>query len=91
MVDLRPESPTRAKWATVELTADNRASLYIPAGFAHGFQTLTEDAEVVYHISEPYRQEAARGVRWDDPDLAIVWPKAPQRVISERLEAAETS
>jgi dTDP-4-dehydrorhamnose 3,5-epimerase len=84
VVDLRPESPTRAKWATVELTAENRASLYIPAGFAHGFQTLTDDVEIVYHISEPYRQEAARGVRWDDPDLAIVWPKATQRMISER-------
>jgi dTDP-4-dehydrorhamnose 3,5-epimerase len=84
VVDLRPGSPTRTKWVGVELTSDNRASLYIPAGFAHGFQTLTDDAEVVYHISEPYHQKAARGVRWDDPDLAIVWPKATQRVISER-------
>jgi len=87
VVDLRPESPTRAEWATVELTVDNGASLYIPAGFAHGFQTLTDDAEVVYHISEPYRPEAARGVRWDDPDLAIVWPKVTNRVISERDRA----
>ena len=69
------------------MTADNRASIYIPAGFAHGFQTLTDDAEVVYHISEPHRSEAARGVRWDDPDLAIVWPKATQRVISARDRA----
>jgi dTDP-4-dehydrorhamnose 3,5-epimerase len=87
VVDLRSGSSTRAKWVAIELTADNRASLYIPAGFAHGFQTLTDDAEVVYHISEPYRPEAARGVRWDDPDLAIVWPKATQRVISERDRA----
>jgi dTDP-4-dehydrorhamnose 3,5-epimerase len=84
LVDLRPGSPTRGKWVGIELIADNRASLYIPAGFAHGFQTLTDDTEVVYHISEPYRPEAARGVRWDDADLAIVWPKATQRVISER-------
>jgi dTDP-4-dehydrorhamnose 3,5-epimerase len=90
VVDLRPGSPTRAKWVGIELTADNRASLYIPAGFAHGFQTLTNDAEVVYHISEPYRQEAARGVRWNDPDLAIVWPNATQRVISERDRALPT-
>jgi dTDP-4-dehydrorhamnose 3,5-epimerase len=84
VVDLRPKFPTRAKWAAVELTADNRASLYIPAGFAHGFQTLIDDAEVAYYTSEPYRQETSRGIRWDDPDLAVAWPKATQRVISER-------
>jgi dTDP-4-dehydrorhamnose 3,5-epimerase len=68
----------------VELSAENRSALYIPGGFAHGFQTLTEDAEVRYHISERYHPEAARGVRWDDPDLAIGWPKTGQRVISSR-------
>jgi dTDP-4-dehydrorhamnose 3,5-epimerase len=68
----------------VELSADNRSTFYIPAGFAHGFQTLTDEAEVRYHISERYRPEAARGVRWDDPDLAIVWPQAGSRVISDR-------
>jgi dTDP-4-dehydrorhamnose 3,5-epimerase len=83
-VDLRLGSPSRGKWAGVELSADNRSALYIPAGFAHGFQTLTDDAEVRYHISERYRPEAARGVRWDDPDLAVVWPRADQRVISGR-------
>jgi dTDP-4-dehydrorhamnose 3,5-epimerase len=90
VVDLRPGSPTRAKWVGVELTANNRASLYIPAGFGHGFQTLTDDTEVLYHISEPYRQEAARGVRWDDADLAIVWPKATERLISERDRSLPT-
>ena len=83
-VDLRSGSPSRGKWAGVELNADNRSTLYIPAGFAHGFQTLTDDAEVRYHISERYRPEAARGVRWDDPDLAIAWPKSEERVISSR-------
>ena len=83
-VDLRSGSPSRGKWAAVELSADNRSMLYIPAGFAHGFQTLTDDAEVRYHISERYRPEAARGVRWDDPDLAIAWPKSEERVISSR-------
>ena len=57
---------------------------YIPAGFAHGFQTLTDDAEVRYQISKRHCPEAARGVRWDDYDLAIQWPTAEQRVISSR-------
>jgi dTDP-4-dehydrorhamnose 3,5-epimerase len=83
-VDLRLGSSSRGKWAGVELSADNRSTLYIPAGFAHGFQTLTDDAEVRYHISERYRPEAARGVRWDDPDLAIIWPTATERVMSDR-------
>ena len=83
-VDLRPGSPSRGRWVSVELSADNGSALYIPAGFAHGFQTLTDDAEVRYHISERYHPEAARGVRWDDPDLAIVWPTTGRRVISDR-------
>src|SRR5882672_8458721 len=83
-VDLRLGSPSRGKWAGVELSADNGATLYIPAGFAHGFQTLTDGAEVRYHISEPYCPEAARGVRWNDPDLAINWPTAAERVMSDR-------
>jgi dTDP-4-dehydrorhamnose 3,5-epimerase len=83
-VDLRLDSPWRGKWVGVELDADNRCSLYVPAGFAHGFQTLTDNAEVRYQISERYRPEAARGVRWDDSDLDIVWPKADPRVISAR-------
>lgn len=74
MVDLRPESTTRGGFHAVELSAANRLGLWIPAGFAHGFQTLTDDAEVLYQISEDYRPEAARGLRWDDPDLAIPWP-----------------
>lgn len=86
-VDVRPGSRSRGKWVGVELSADNRSTFYIPAGFAHGFQTLSDDAEVRYHISERYRPEAARGVRWDDPDLAIAWPPADQRVISGRDRA----
>ena len=83
-VDLRLGSTSRGKWAGVELSADNGSLFYIPAGFAHGFQTLTDDAEVRYQISERHCPEAARGVRWDDHDLAIQWPKAEQRVISSR-------
>lgn len=83
-VDLRLGSPSRGKWLGVELSADNRSLFYIPAGFAHGFQTLTDDAEVRYQISKRHFPEAARGVHWDDSDLAIHWPKAEQRVISSR-------
>jgi dTDP-4-dehydrorhamnose 3,5-epimerase len=86
-VDLRAGSQSRGKWVGVELSADNRSTLYIPAGFANGFQTLTDDAEVRYHISERYHPDAARGVLWDDADLAIAWPKAEQRVISGRDQA----
>jgi dTDP-4-dehydrorhamnose 3,5-epimerase len=86
-VDLRPGSRSHGRWIGLELSADNRSTLYIPAGFAHGFQTLTDDAEVRYQISERYRPEAARGVRWDDPDLAIAWPNTQCRVISSRDQA----
>lgn len=83
-VDVRPDSMTRGRWHAVELSADNRRSVYIPAGFAHGFQTLCDDTEIMYHISASYRHDAARGVRWDDPEIAISWPPARQRIISER-------
>ena len=75
MVDLRPDSPTFGRFHGVELDADNRLALYIPAGLAHGFQTLQDDSEVFYQISASYRPEAARGVRWNDPELAIPWPR----------------
>jgi dTDP-4-dehydrorhamnose 3,5-epimerase len=87
VVDVRPSSTSRGRWVAVELSDENRSALYIPAGFAHGFQTLTDNAEVRYHISEPYYPDAARGVRWDDPDLAILWPTTAQRVISARDQA----
>ena len=74
IVDLRKGSLTVRQWHAAELTADNRRALYIPAGFAHGFQTLADDSEVLYQMSEFYHPESARGVRWDDPTLAIRWP-----------------
>lgn len=83
-VDLRPNSPTRGKWYAVELSAANRHMLYIPKGFAHGYQTLADDTEILYYISEVYHPEASRGIRWNDPDLAITWPPAPERIMSER-------
>ena len=83
IIDLRPSSATYTRWEAVELSAANRRMLYVPEGFAHGFLTLADDTEVSYQMSEAYRPEAARGVRWDDPAFAIAWPE-PVRVISDR-------
>jgi dTDP-4-dehydrorhamnose 3,5-epimerase len=74
IIDLRPESPTFKHWIAVELTAENRLMLYVPTGFAHGFQTLEDNTEVFYQMSEFYHPECARGVRWDDPAFGIKWP-----------------
>jgi len=82
-LDLRPESPTRNKWTAVELTAENRRMFFIPEGFAHGFQTLADNAEVFYQMSEFYHPDAARGVRWNDATFGIEWPD-DQRTISLR-------
>ncbi len=82
-VDLRAGSPTRFQWCAVELTPASGAQLYIPAGFAHGFLTLADHTDVTYRMGARYRPDAARGVRWDDPRLAIAWPARPA-VISER-------
>ena len=84
IVDLRSHSPAYKQWAACELTADNRCALYIPEGIAHGFQTLTDDAELSYEISPSYELTAARGIHWNDPDLAIAWPLSPPSIISER-------
>jgi dTDP-4-dehydrorhamnose 3,5-epimerase len=87
-VDLRDGSPTHRRWHGVELSADNRLAFYIPAGLAHGFQTLTDDAEVLYQMGNPYVPDAARGVRWDDPAFAIRWPEpGGERIVSERDSA----
>jgi dTDP-4-dehydrorhamnose 3,5-epimerase len=83
IIDLRPGSPTHGQHVAVELSAKNRRAVYVPAGFAHGFQTLDADTEVLYQISAPHAPEAARGVRFDDPAFGIAWP-VPVRVISER-------
>ena len=83
VVDLRPDSPSFKQWIAVELTASNRRTLYVPAGCAHGYQTLTRDAEVHYLIDAPYSPAHGRGVRWNDPAFGISWPGAVE-VINER-------
>ena len=83
ILDLRRDSPTFRQWIAIELSADNRKSVYIPEGLAHGFQTLQDDTEVFYQMSEPYHAESARGVRWDDPAFNIEWP-VQKKIISTR-------
>lgn len=83
IIDLRPGSPTRLQWEGVELSAENCRSLYVPEGFAHGFQTLEHDSEVFYQMYEFYAPEYARGIRWDDPLFKIPWP-LPGTIISDR-------
>ncbi len=87
IVDLRPESPTYLQWLGVELSPENERSLYVPKGFAQGYQTLANDTEVAYEMSHEYVPESASGVRWDDPAFGIEWPPSDQRVISERDRA----
>ena len=86
IVDVRAESPTLHRWKSVELTAANRRMLYVPAGVAHGFQSLEDGSEVFYQMSEYYDAEAARGLAWDDPVLGIEWPIA-NPILSERDRA----
>jgi dTDP-4-dehydrorhamnose 3,5-epimerase len=76
IVDLRQASPTRGRWFGLELTADNGTMLYAPEGFAHGYQTLVDDAEMYYLTTAPYAAASAGGVRYNDPALGIEWPLA---------------
>lgn len=83
IVDLRRESPTFGQWQGFDLTAENGCMLYVPEGFAHGFQTLEDDTDVTYQVSEFYTPGAEAGVRYDDPAFGISWPRAVT-VISEK-------
>jgi dTDP-4-dehydrorhamnose 3,5-epimerase len=84
VVDLRPDSDTYKQWLGVELTADNRRALFVPEGFAHGYQTLVPDAEVFYQVSEYYTPGAEGGVRWDDPAFGIEWPDPDNAFLSDK-------
>jgi dTDP-4-dehydrorhamnose 3,5-epimerase len=83
LADLRRDSPTFGRWEGFELTGQNRRTLYVPAGLAHGFQCLTDGCELFYQMSEFYSLDLARGLRWNDPTLAIRWP-LPDPLLSER-------
>jgi len=84
IIDLRPDSPTFKKWIAVELAEDNNLMLYAPRGFAHGFMTLRDNTKAFYHVSEFYSPGSERGIRWDDPQFAIEWPRRENLVISEK-------
>jgi dTDP-4-dehydrorhamnose 3,5-epimerase len=83
LIDIRPTSPTYMQWEAYELTAGDGRQLYVPTGFAHGFQTLAPATEVGYMMTEFYAPDAARGIRHDDPAFGIAWP-LPVAEISER-------
>jgi dTDP-4-dehydrorhamnose 3,5-epimerase len=84
IVDLRRDSPTFTRWVSVELTVENDTMLYAPEGFAHGYQTLEDETETSYLMSQRYEPSAGRGVRWDDPAFGIEWPDEGDRTINER-------
>ena len=84
IVDVRAGSPTRGQWFGIELTAENRHMLLVPPGTAHGFQTLEDDTEVMYPVSQPYHAAAERGVRWNDPRVAVLWPITADVIVSPK-------
>jgi dTDP-4-dehydrorhamnose 3,5-epimerase len=84
VIDLRRGSPTFKCWFAAELTAENRRQLYVPESFAHGFQTLSDNTEVAYQMSEFFAPESSRGARWNDRAFAIEWPQIEPRIMNER-------
>ncbi len=86
IVDIRPGSPTFGRWQSFELTDANRLTLFVPSGFAHGFETLVDATEIFYQMTSPYVAAAERGIVWNDPELAIAWPEVPA-VMSDRDRA----
>ncbi|HEY0673037.1 MAG TPA: dTDP-4-dehydrorhamnose 3,5-epimerase [Longimicrobiales bacterium] len=88
-VDLRPESATFGDWISVELSAANGSAVYIPPGFAHGYQVLSAEAVVLYKCTDYYHADCDRGIAWNDPQLAITWP-IDQPVLSEKDQRAPT-
>ncbi|MEW5815869.1 MAG: dTDP-4-dehydrorhamnose 3,5-epimerase [Spirochaetota bacterium] len=84
-VDLRPGSPTYARWYGIELSEENRLMFYIPPGFAHGFVALSDTAQFTYKCTAEYNRVSETGIRWDDPDINISWPfEKSEAVISDR-------
>lgn len=84
IIDLRESSPTFKNWLGLELTAENHRMLFVPEGFAHGFQTLEDSTELVYQMCSYYAPESSGGVRWNDPAFNIQWPPVDDRIIATR-------
>lgn len=84
IIDLRKESDSYMKWFGVELTAENRRMLYLPDGCAHGYQTLADDTEIYYLVSEFYTPGAEKGIRWNDPAFDIKWKKTRDLIVSDK-------
>lgn len=89
IIDLRPTSPTFKDWFGIELTANNYLTLYVPIDFAHGFQTLEDNSEVLYQMSAPFVSGSGRGVRWDDSAFGIEWPNDERIIIARDREYAD--
>lgn len=83
-VDIRKHSPTFGQWVGATLSADNRRQLWVPAGFAHGFVVVSENAEVLYKVTDWYDPEGERAIRWDDPDIAIQWPIDGPPIVADK-------
>lgn len=83
MVDVRPGSATYRQWVGVELTSDNHKMVYIPEGFAHGYQTLEDNTEVTYQVSQFFSPDYEQGIRYDDPGIGIDWPLI-EKIISDK-------
>jgi dTDP-4-dehydrorhamnose 3,5-epimerase len=83
IVDMRGDSPTRGSWFGAELSDENGLMMYVPEGFAHGYQALSDGATALYMVSAPYAPQAEGGLRFDDPELAIAWPR-PVSFVSEK-------
>lgn len=84
IIDMRENSKTFGQWIGVELTEENRKALYIPKGFAHGFETLMDNTYLYYQVSEYYKTDAEGGIRWNDPQFNIIWPIGEPKVISNK-------
>lgn len=89
MLDLRPNSPTFKQWHGTELTADNRTMVYIPQGCAHGFLTLEPDTEILYLVSEFYKPDFEKVIRWNDPEFDMKWPNQPKHMSEKDAEAPD--
>jgi dTDP-4-dehydrorhamnose 3,5-epimerase len=89
VLDVRPHSPTFGRWMTAELSETNHRTLYVPEGFAHGFQCLTDDVRLLYHMSVPHDPKLYAGVRWNDPHVGIPWP-IPDAMVSAKDAALPT-